>query len=58
MATSRPVKPGKSSRLASFTAGKATNAAFSSRKNKGGSQHVKPPSGVKEKQRRPRKRAF
>ena len=64
MATPRSVKPGKSSRMASFTAGsvtgkatvKPTAASFGARKHAGGSHHVKPPAGVKESQRRPRKR--
>ena len=60
MATPRPVKPGKSSRLASFTSGsttgKATSASFSARKQAGGKHSVKPPGSVKEAQRRPRKR--
>ena len=64
MATPRPIKPGKSSRLASFTAGsvtgkatvKAITAKFSTRKHAGGKHDVKPPSNVKEKLRRPRKR--
>ena len=63
MATPRAVKPGKSSRLASFSAGSVTGkatvkASFSTRKHAGGSHNVKPPSNVKEKQRRPRKRTF